>query len=96
MSSANDTLPLDGSVVKRSVAPPATDRTRDLTRIVRHALKAAVATGPLDRAIRSVARHGGTLSVADDDLDDRACQLAHQLNDLLVQRADSRHDTVRT
>ena len=93
MSTAQDTLPLDGSVVKRSVAPPATDKMRDLTRIVRHALKAAVATGPLDRAIRSAAWQDGPLSDA-DDLEDRARQLAHQLNELLAQRADPHRETV--
>ena len=64
MFSANDTLPADGPVVRGPEPLAARDRTAELARIVRHALNAAVATGPLDRAIRSAARLSESLPAA--------------------------------
>ena len=87
MSTANDTVPMGGLAVRERVALPPGDRTRDLTRIVRHALAAAVAYGPLDRAIRSAA---GPVSEGSEDVDGQARRLAHRINALLTcQAADA-------
>ena len=86
MYSANDTLLLDGPVVRGPAARKTGSRTADLTRIVRHALKAAAASGPLDRAIRRAAQTAGPLSEAGADVDDRARLLALQIDALLTRR----------
>ena len=96
MPSLQDTLRLDGAVVREPGASIARDKMPDLTRIVRHALMAAVASGPLDRAIRSAARSAGPLPNAGVDFDDRVRLVARRLNDLLVDQADPHRETVRS
>jgi hypothetical protein len=88
MFSANDTLLLDGPVVRGPAAMPTRDRTADLARIVRHALKSSAAS-PLDQAIRSAARMVGSMPQATVDVDDRALLLARRMNVLLNRRAAS-------
>src|SRR6187399_311382 len=82
---ANDTLLLDAPVVRR--ATPAQDRTRDLMRIVRHALKAGRPASPMDRVLRSAAGVTGSDRVVGADADDRARALAGRINDLFERRA---------
>jgi hypothetical protein len=98
MFSANDTLLLDGPVVREPAVIPTRDRTADLARIVRHALKAGAATSPLDRAIRSAAGMVGPLTQSSLDVDDRAQVLARRMNTLLAGRgqptADPHRETV--
>jgi hypothetical protein len=97
---ANDTLLLNAPVV-RGPAPRATpDRTKDLMRIVRHALRAGRATSALDRALRSAAGVTGHDRVAGEDADDRAHDLARRINAVFERRAcpppaDLRRETVR-
>jgi hypothetical protein len=95
MYSSNDTLLLDAPVVRGTL--PARDRTRDLARIMRHALKAGAAAGPLDRAIRSAARTVAPYSDADDDVDGRALVLARRMNAVMARQtmADSPGDPHR-
>src|SRR5256885_1470219 len=81
MTPANDTLLLDAPVVRGSAATRTPDRTADLARIVRHALKAGAAATPLDRLIRSAARSAG------GDADGRALHVARRMNALLARRA---------
>jgi hypothetical protein len=97
---ANDTLLLDAPVVRGPANPPAADRTRDLMRIVRHALKAGRAASPLDRAIRSAAGVTGSTRLDAEDAEDRARVLAPRINALLERRgaglaADPRRETVQ-
>jgi hypothetical protein len=99
MSSAHDTLPLGGPGVRDPAALPPGDPTRDLTRIVRHALTAGAAVSLLDRAIRSAA---GSDSEANEDVDGKARRLALRINALIARRAtrsgglaDPRRETVR-
>jgi hypothetical protein len=97
---ANDTLVLDAPVVRGHAAPPAPDRTKDLMRIIRHALTAGRATSPLDRAIRSAAGVSGSARLDAEDADDRARLLAPRINALFVLRAggptaDPHRETVR-
>ena len=96
---ANDTLVLDAPVVRGPAVTPA-DRTKDLMRIVRHALRAGAATTPLDRAIRSAAGLAGSARLAGEDADDRARDLARRINTAFVRRGcppqvDPRRETVR-
>jgi hypothetical protein len=95
MYSANDTLLLDAPVVRGPL--PTRDRTRDLARIMRHALMAGDASGPLDRAIRSAARTLAPLSDADDDVEGRALVLARRMNAVMARQtmADSPGDPHR-
>jgi hypothetical protein len=97
---ANDTLVLDAPVVRGHAAPQAPDRTKDLMRIVRHALKSGRAASPLDRAIRSAAGVTGSARLDSEDADDRARLLARRINDQFVRRAaapaaDPHQETVR-
>jgi hypothetical protein len=106
IASANDTLVLDAPVVRGTKVTPTPDRTKDLMRIVRHALKASAALSPLDRAIRSAAGGAqcqsttGSVALASEDADSRARQLARRMNALLARRAtrpsaDPHCETVR-
>jgi len=96
IATANDTVLLDAPVVR---GPATHDRTADLMRIIRHALKAPTATSPLDRAIRSAARVTGRGGLASEDADGRARHLARRMNVLLTRRAnppaDPHRETVR-
>jgi hypothetical protein len=96
---ANDTLVLDGPVVRATAAPATPDRTKDLMRIVRHALTAGRATSPLDRAIRSAAGVSGSARLDAEDAADRARVLAPRINALFMRRAapaaDPHRETVR-
>src|SRR5262245_58737925 len=99
MYSANDTLVDGESPVVRDRAD-LRDRTADLARIVRHALKAGAAASPLDRAIRAAAATAVSDSTAGADVDSRADALARRLNVLLARRetpalADPHRETVR-
>ncbi|HEX4588392.1 MAG TPA: hypothetical protein VH120_00565 [Gemmataceae bacterium] len=88
MFSTNDTMLLDAPAVRRPVLPNR-DRTDQLARLVRHALKDGASSSPLDRAIRSAARATGP--AGDVDLESRADFLARRLNALLAGRTTSRH-----
>jgi hypothetical protein len=81
----NDTVPLSGTGERAPVALSPRDRTSDLRRIVRHALMAGAATGPLDRAIRSAA---GPLPAGSQDVDAHALRLARRIDSLLAQPVD--------
>jgi hypothetical protein len=94
IATRNDTLRLDAPVVRGINATE--DRTADLMRVIRHALKAGSATSPLDRAIRSAAGVAGPAALASDDADCRARHLARRMNTLLVRRTiDPHRETVR-
>jgi hypothetical protein len=99
IATANDTLLLDAPVVRGPAVNRTADRTSDLMRIVRHALKAPAATSPLDRAIRSAAHVSPTGGLASVDADGRARLLARRMNTLLTRRAlpaaDLHRETVR-
>ena len=86
MIATNDTLLLDAPVVRRPVTS-VPDRTRDLMRIVRHALKAGRSPSPMDRVLRSAAGATGSERLVGSDADDRARALAGRINDLFVRRA---------
>jgi hypothetical protein len=93
-NATNDTLLLDAPVVRGErpdYAPPAADRTADLARIVRHALRHRASASPLDRALRSaVQRTDPAVSARmSEDEDLRVRQVARQMNALLAQRAVS-------
>jgi hypothetical protein len=96
IANANETLLLNAPVVRGPVRRTS-NRTADLLRIVRHALKATNTTSPLDRAIRSAARVTDAGGLASVDAEDRASELAGRLNTVLGQRgfaADRRRETV--
>jgi hypothetical protein len=100
MFSANDTLLLDGPVVRGPAAIPTRDRTADLARIVRHALKFGTAASPLDRAIRAAAQMVGPIPDATVEVEGRAQMLAGRLNTLMARRvttppANPHRETVR-
>jgi hypothetical protein len=92
IATANDTLLLNSPVVRGPVVNMTPDRTADLLRIVRHALKAKSAATPLDRAIRSAAGYprSGSLTdsvgLATEEVDARADLLARRMNTLLTHR----------
>jgi hypothetical protein len=94
---ANETLLLNAPVVRGPIRRPP-DRTADLLRIVRHALKASNTASPLDRAIRSAAQVSGDAALGSADADDRAGELAGRINTLLTRRGlavDPHRETVR-
>lgn len=87
-----DTLELDAPTVRGTpMTPVARDRTADIARVIRHALKAGTATTPLDRAIRSAAQVSGPTALASEDADNRARFLARRLNVLLDRRSQTPH-----
>jgi hypothetical protein len=69
--------------------PAAADRTADLARILRHALRAGADATPLDRAIRAAAQRTAAAQASEDE-DGRVRLLARQMNVLLARRADAR------
>jgi hypothetical protein len=99
IATANETLLLNAPVLRGPAVRRTQNRTADLLRIVRHALKASAATSPLDRAIRSAAQVTGAGGLASADADSRARILADRINTLLALRGAStanRHrETVR-
>ena len=90
MYSTNETV-IDAPAVRGAVAALASDRTADLARIIRHALKAGANAGPLDRAIRSAV---GPPSEDGEESEFRADFLARRLNAVLAER-DVHRETVR-
>ena len=82
----DDTRLLNGPAMPRPAVSLTPDRTAQLLRIVRHALKATAATSPLDRALRSAACVAEFGALASADADDRARTLAPRINTLLARR----------
>ena len=87
------------SRLARRTAPR--DRTREIERIIRHALRTDSPDSPVDRAIRSAARSAGLLSEAGPNAGGAVAILARQLNERLSHRlavapADPRCETVRS
>ena len=95
MLSANDTVLLHAPVARERVAHPSRDRTADLARIVRHALMASAATGPLDRAIRSAAQADDSPADESGDVDGRAFRLARRIDAALARRPGALADPHR-
>jgi hypothetical protein len=91
-NATNDTLLLDAPVVRgeRNQTPkPAADRTADLARIIRHALRHQASASPLDRALRTAVQRSdpGVLARPSEDEEARVRQVARQMSVLLSQRA---------
>jgi hypothetical protein len=91
MYSSNETV-IDSPVVRGPVAAATCDRTADLARIIRHALKAGANASPLDRAIRSAV---GSSSEAGGDMEFRTGLLVRRLNARLAEREVAHRETVR-
>jgi hypothetical protein len=92
MYSANETVRLDALRHLDCVVAAPQDRTSDLARIIRHALKAGAGASPLDRAIRSAVAADGPRP-GGDDVELRADFLARRLNAVLAEQ-DARRETV--
>jgi hypothetical protein len=70
-------------------AGPPVDRTAELARIIRHALRHRSSTSPLERAIRTAVQRTdpGLLARPSEDEEARVRQVARQMSVLLAQRA---------
>lgn len=85
--SANDTLLLDGPVERKPLPRPTPDRTADLVRIVRRALRNPASDSALSRALRAaVARATPNLpATASEDEALRVGQVASRMAAVLAR-----------